>query len=98
LRSQYQVTFEAHKRMACLNWHSFRLLFSVNFILPLALEADMVTMLAYILVVAIVFLAVIIAIAIASLLSQHAESPGIDLRDIEEPFADGQNLERKAQS
>ncbi|HYA01559.1 MAG TPA: hypothetical protein VEI04_00410 [Syntrophobacteria bacterium] len=58
----------------------------------------MVTMLAYILVVAILFVAVITAVAIASLLFQHEESPGIDLRDIEEPFADGHNPERKAQS
>jgi hypothetical protein len=79
-------------------WHGFRLLCSMKFLLPLVMEPDMVTIFAYILVVAILFLAVAIAIVIASLLCQHEESPGIDLRDIEEPFADGQNPERKAQS
>ncbi len=56
----------------------------------------MVTMFAYILMVAILFLAVVIAVAIASFLFGDEESPGIDLRDIEEPFADGHNPERKA--
>lgn len=58
----------------------------------------MVTVFAYILVVAILCLAVAIVIAIASFLFGDEESPGIDLRDIEEPFADGHNPERKAQS
>jgi hypothetical protein len=67
----------------------------VNFILPLVMEADMVTIFAYILVVAILFLAVIIAVEIASLLLRDEESPDIDLRDIEEPLAEGQNPQQR---
>jgi hypothetical protein len=84
--------------MLSVSWHGFRLFHSMNCVLPLVMEADMVTIFAYILVVAILFLAVAVAVAIASLLFQHAESPDIDLRDIEEPFADGPNPEQEAQS
>jgi hypothetical protein len=62
------------------------------------MEADMVTILAYVFVVAILFLAVAVGIAIASLLFHHEESPDIDLCDVEEPFVDGHNPEQEVRS
>jgi len=56
----------------------------------------MVTVLGYLFVVAIVLLAVIMAFVIVSLLLGDEESPEIDVRDVEGPFPDGQNVDRKA--
>jgi hypothetical protein len=56
----------------------------------------MVTLLGYFILVAIVLLAVIMAFVIVSLLLGDEESPEIDLRDVEGPFPDGQNVDHKA--
>jgi hypothetical protein len=56
----------------------------------------MVTVLGYLILVAIVFLAVAMIAVIASLLLGDEDSPEIDLRDVEEPLPDGQNVEHKA--
>ena len=56
----------------------------------------MVTVLGYLLVVAIVLLSVIMAFVIISLLLGEEESPEIDLRDVEGPFADGRNVDHNA--
>ena len=56
----------------------------------------MVTVLGYIFVVAIVLLGIIMAFVIVFLLLGDEESPEIDLRDVEGPFADGRNVDHNA--
>jgi hypothetical protein len=56
----------------------------------------MVTVLGYLILVAIVLLAVIMVFVIVSLLLRDEESPEIDVRDVEGPFADGQKMDHKA--
>jgi hypothetical protein len=56
----------------------------------------MVTLLGYLIMVAIVLLAVITGFAIVSLLLGDEESPEIDVRDVEGPFPEGQNVDHKA--
>jgi hypothetical protein len=56
----------------------------------------MVTIIGYLIVVAVVFLAVIMAVVIVSLLLGGEESPEIDLSDVEGPFPDGQNVDHNA--
>jgi hypothetical protein len=55
----------------------------------------MVTVLGYLIVVAIVLLGVIMAFVIASLLLGDEVSPEIDLRDIEDPLPDGRNVDHQ---
>jgi len=56
----------------------------------------MVTVLGYLIVVAIVLLGVIMAFVIVSLLLGDEESPEIDVRDVEEPLPDGRNVDHNA--
>jgi hypothetical protein len=56
----------------------------------------MVTVLGYLILVAIVLLTVIMAFVIVSLFLGEEESPEIDLRDVEGPFPDGQNVDHNA--
>jgi hypothetical protein len=56
----------------------------------------MVTVFGYLILVAIVLIAVTMVFVIVSLLLGDEESPEIDLRDIEEPLPDGQNVDHKA--
>ena len=56
----------------------------------------MVTILGYLILVAIVFLAVIMGVVIVSLLLGDEETPEIDVRDVEGPFADGQQMDHNA--
>lgn len=53
----------------------------------------MVTLLGYLILVAILLLTVVMVLAIVSLFLGEEESPEIDLRDIEGPFSDGQNVD-----
>jgi len=56
----------------------------------------MVTFLGYLILVAIVLVAVIMGFVIVSLLVGDEESPEIDVRDVEGPFADGQKMDHNA--
>jgi len=68
----------------------------IRFLATLRWRRPMVTVLGYLIVVAIVLLGVIMAFVIVSLLLGDEESPEIDVRDVEEPLPDGRNVDHNA--